>query len=369
MKKIYLIITLLSSFLVLSQAGAPAAPYYNGFNWTLTGTALRDALSTKVISTHTTFLSYTPGVWEASKITDLDPNDATNSTVLLVYGYDNTNICPTSTSDVHRRRSKDSQGGGNSCQWNREHVYAKSLGTPPLQDGGSGATSDAGEDAHHIRPADVDWNGNRADEKFVDATGNSRDITSTTWYPGDEWKGDVARMMMYMYLRYPTQCLPINVGNGTPVATDTNMIDLFLKWNAEDPVTALEDRRNTYHDSNGTYAQGNRNPFIDNPYLATVIWGGPAAENRWPTVFLSTNDFTETSFSLYPNPSNGNFRIEYDSTIGDINLEIYSMVGQKVYEKQNINDNTVSTNGLQSGMYLVKINKDSKSIVKKIVIN
>lgn len=148
------------------------------------------------------------------------------------------------------------------------------------------------------------------------------------------------------------------------------MIDLFLKWNAEDPVSQLEDNRNTYHgNTTNTYAQGNRNPFIDNPYLATVIWGGPAAQNRWPTVFLSNDDFVDYKFSIYPNPSNGNFRIEYDNTIGNINVEIFSTVGQKVFEKQNINDNTITTNGLQSGVYLVKIAKDSKSIVKKIVIN
>lgn len=368
MKKIYFIFTLLNSIVAISQAGAPAAPYYNGFDWTLTGQNLKSALSTKITDTHTNKISYAD-VWQASKITDLDPDDATNTNVLLIYGYDNVNICPTSTSDVHRRRNKDSNGGAASCEWNREHVYAKNLGTPALQDQGSGATSDAGEDAHHIRPADVGWNGNRDNEKFVDATGNSRDISTTTWYPGDEWKGDVARMMMYMYLRYPTQCKPINVGIGNPVSNDTDMIDLFLKWNAEDPVSQLEDNRNTYHGSNGTYAQGNRNPFIDNPYLATVIWGGPAAENRWPTVFLSNDDFADYKFSIYPNPSNGNFRIEYDNTIGDINLEIFSTVGQKVFEKQNINDNTITTNGLQSGVYLIKIAKDSKSIVKKIVIN
>ncbi len=52
------------------------------------------------------------------------------------------------------------------------------------------------------------------------------------------------------------------------------MIDLFLEWNAEDPVSDFERQRNTYHDSQQTYAQGNRNPFIDNAYLATRIWGG-----------------------------------------------------------------------------------------------
>lgn len=368
MKKIYFIFTLLSSLITLSQAGAPAAPYYDGFNWTLTGASLRDALATKITSTHTRFLTYTPGIWEATKITDLDPTDATNTNLLLLYGFSN-NMCPASTADDndHRRRNKDSNGGGNSCEWNREHVYAKSLGTPILVDD---APSDAGEDAHHLRAADVQRNGNRGNRRFADGSGNSGNI-GADWYPGDEWKGDVARMMMYMYLRYGNQCLPTGVAKTgiTTSSIDSNMVQLFLEWNAEDPVDQYEDNRNTYHDSNGTYAQGNRNPFIDNPYLATVIWGGPAAQNRWPTVFLSNDDFVDYKFSIHPNPSNGNFRIEYDNTIGNINVEIFSTVGQKVFEKQNINDNTITTNGLQSGIYLVKIAKDSKSIVKKIVIN
>lgn len=46
-----------------------------------------------------------------------------------------------------------------------------------------------------------------------------------------------------------------------------------------------------------------RNPFIDNPYLATVIWGGTAAENRWDT--LGVDDQLLTNVTLYPNPAFG----------------------------------------------------------------
>ena len=152
MKKLYSLIASFSVALTFAQAGAPAAPYYNGFNWSQTGTTLKNALSTKITTTHTRKISY-DNVWDASQVTDLDPTDGTNTNVLLLYGFSN-NICPASTADGddHRRRNKNSTGGGNSCQWNREHTYAKSLGTPALVDGGSGSTSDAGEDAHHIRP-------------------------------------------------------------------------------------------------------------------------------------------------------------------------------------------------------------------------
>ena len=370
MKKIYTIALLFVATIAFSQSGAPAAPYYNGFNWSQTGTTLKNALATKITTTHTRKISY-DNVWDASQATDLDPTDGTNTNVLLLYGFSN-NICPASTADGddHRRRNKNSTGGGNSCQWNREHTYAKSLGTPALVDGGSGSTSDAGEDAHHIRPSDVDRNGDRGSKKFAAGSGNSGNV-SGGWYPGDEWKGDVARMMMYMYLRYPTQCLPKNVGTGTAVSTDTNMLNLFLQWNAEDPVSAYEDRRNTYHgNTSNSYAQGNRNPFIDNPYLATVIWGGPVAENRWPNVFLSTEDFTFAAVSIYPNPSNNHkINIETEEVLDEIQL--VNMNGQLMQQIKNPNaqNNTYSLENLPSGFYFLKLSSENQSTVKKVIIN
>jgi chitodextrinase len=87
---------------------------------------------------------------------------------------------------------------------------------------------------------------------------------------------------MYMYLHYGTVCLPTAVGVGSKEFTQDEMIDLFLQWNVEDPVSDIEKTRNAYHENTSNYAaQGNRNPFIDNPYLATRIWGGDSAEDRW----------------------------------------------------------------------------------------
>ena len=81
----------------------------------------------------------------------------------------------------------------------------------------------------------------------------------------DEWKGDVARMVMYVNLSYGDDF------------DEVGSLELFLKWNREDPVSAFELQRNNVIES----VQGNRNPFIDNPYLATLLWGGEAAENTW----------------------------------------------------------------------------------------
>jgi endonuclease I len=364
MKKLLLVVLLIAQF-GFGQAGNPASPYYNGFNWNQTGMALKASLSTLTINKHTNLIPY---VWNAVQATDIDPSDSNN--VLLIYGF-STTTCPTSVSDGndHRKRDINSNGGGNSCEWNREHVYAKALGTPTLDDSG---LSDAGEDAHNLRACDVDRNGNRGNSKFVAGTGNSHNVTSTTWYPGDEWKGDVARMMMYMYLRYPSQCLPINVGTGATVSNDTNMIQLFLQWNAEDPVSLYEDNRNTYHgNTTNTYGQGNRNPFIDNPYLATVIWGGPTAENRWPTVFLSSQSFlAENAVSIYPNPTNSN-EIEIATEEEITKLSLVNINGQIIKEIVNpiFYQNTFKLNNLPQGFYFLQINAEKGSLTKKIIVN
>ncbi|WP_234423340.1 endonuclease [Aquimarina spinulae] len=259
MKKIILLLLFIP---VMGYSQIPS--YYNDVNLTLSGTALKNELSDKVTNTHTTFLSYTPGVWDALKQTDLEPSDP--SKVVLVYGYSDTD----GNSSTDRTRGVNNNGGG-STDWNREHVYPKSLGNPNLGTQGPGA------DAHHLRPSDVQRNSSRGNRKFADGSGNSGPTSQGHWYPGDEWKGDVARMMMYMYIRYNNRCLPKNVGVGAAATGDSNMLQLFLEWNAEDPVSPLELQRNPILEN----IQGNRNPFIDNPAFATQIWGGPQAEDRF----------------------------------------------------------------------------------------
>ena len=120
-------------------------------------------------------------------------------------------------------------------------------------------------DLHLLRVADVDINSERLNYPFTEGSGEYKLVGGDSWYPGDEWKGDVARMVMYVNLSYGDDF--DEVGN----------LELFLKWNREDPVSAFELQRNDVIEA----AQGNRNPFIDNPFLATLIWGGDAAENRW----------------------------------------------------------------------------------------
>jgi len=240
-------------------AFAQSAPsYYSGVNFSKTGNALKSELATLITSTHTNTISYSE-LQTLMKTSDVDPQNPAN--LLLIYG---------SQSSGTHQRSRPIGGS-----WNREHVYAKSKGTPNL------GTSGPGADGHHLRPADNTLNSTRGSLSFDDGTGATAYKTSRGgWFPGDEWKGDVARILMYMYVRYNSRCLPLNI-TMNPSTYSSDFPDILLKWNIEDPVSDFEKQRNNVV----AQTQGNRNPFIDNAYLATVIWGGPAAQNTWPDTF------------------------------------------------------------------------------------
>ena len=243
------------SFLIYAQS-APA--YYSGINFNKTQNDLKNEMASLITTTHTKVITYDE-LKTLLVTSDADPDKPGN--ILLVYG--------SQSSGIHER-SRSANGS-----WNREHVYAKSKGTPNL------GTSGPGADGHHLRPADIQLNSNRGSLLFDDGTGALAYKTSRGgWYPGDEWKGDVARILMYMYVRYNTRCLPLNI-TMNPSTYAADFPDILLKWNIEDPVSAFEKQRNEVVANK----QKNRNPFIDNPYLATVIWGGPAAQNTWPDTF------------------------------------------------------------------------------------
>ncbi|MES9792023.1 endonuclease [Priestia megaterium] len=217
-----------------------------------TGNSLKIELHN--IIDHHTELSYS-AVWEALKKTDEDPANANN--VILLY--------------TGRSQAKGTKGGGVD-DWNREHVWAKSHGD-------FGTAMGPGTDLHHLRPTDVSVNSTRGNLDFdnggtehSEALGNYFD--SDSWEPRDEVKGDVARMLFYMAVRYegdvsdePDLELNNTVNNGT--APYHGKLSVLLQWNAQDPVDDRERRRNDiiYSDY-----QHNRNPFIDHPEWVNEIW-------------------------------------------------------------------------------------------------
>lgn len=84
---------------------------------------------------------------------------------------------------------------------------------------------------------------------------------------------------------------------------------------------------------------------------------------------LGFKKLDQEDFTIYPNPSKGNFNINFDNSNRDYTIEIFSLLGQMVFKKENTRSSSVSVTNLQKGTYLVKITKDSKSITKKIEIN
>ncbi|WP_375295991.1 endonuclease [Saccharothrix sp.] len=216
-----------------------------------TGSALKTALH-QIIRTNTK-LSYDQ-VWNALKVTDEDPNNPAN--VILLYSG--------------RSQSK-TLNGGDVDDWNREHVWAKSHGD-------FGTATGPGTDLHHLRPEDVTVNADRGNKDFdnggtaaAEAPGNYTD--SDSWEPRNAVKGDVARMLFYMAVRYEGTDgfanleLNNNVNNGT--APYHGRLSVLVQWHQQDPPDAFEKRRNqVIYD---TY-QRNRNPFIDHPEWVAAIW-------------------------------------------------------------------------------------------------
>ncbi|HEX8868729.1 MAG TPA: endonuclease [Lentzea sp.] len=216
------------------------------------GTALKSALNT-IISSNQTKLSY-DAVWEALKVTDQDP-DNSNNVILLYSGIS---------------RAKSANGGGND-NWNREHVWAKSHGD-------FGTATGPGTDLHHLRPEDVNVNATRGNLDF-DLGGSPVPEASFSKYDSDsfeprsEVKGDVARMIFYMAVRYEGNDgfpnLEVNdaVNNGT--APYMGRLSVLKTWSRQDPPDSFERDRNEV-----IYKQfqHNRNPFIDHPEWVSSIW-------------------------------------------------------------------------------------------------
>ncbi|WP_233007309.1 endonuclease [Rheinheimera faecalis] len=199
-------------------------------------------------------------VWDALSYTDEDPNN-TNNVILLYAG---------------RSEAKTFRAGQTNSldAWNREHVWAKSHGFPS-------ESQYAYTDIHHLRPADVSINSSRGNKDFdlggtalAESPLNKTD--SDSFEPRNAVKGDVARMMFYMDVRYEggdeTSTPNLILRNFAPTgssAPEMGKLCVLLQWHIQDPVDSFETRRN-----NRIYEwQQNRNPFIDNPQWAQSIYG------------------------------------------------------------------------------------------------
>ncbi|WP_025724967.1 endonuclease [Acholeplasma granularum] len=143
--------------------------------------------------------------------------------------------------------------------WNREHVWAKSLfGTGNYDPSNSTRGIDA--DLHNLRAADTTVNSTRSNNIFINQVYNAGGFGNygSQWYPGDNHRGDVARILFYMDIRWGALTDLSKIGD----------LNTLLQWHELDPVDAFEINRNNIIFSH----QNNRNPFIDHPELANMIY-------------------------------------------------------------------------------------------------
>ena len=342
-------------FPILCIAQTPA--YYSTIDFNQTGDNLKNQLTTLVTNTHTTNLPYTAtgttDTWDALYQTDLNPNNTSN--VLLVYGWNDTDS--DITNDLSRDKTFSCHTSSCNGLWVREHVFPRSLGTPNL------GFEFAGADAHHLRSIDSQRNNSRSNRLFEEGSGVDMSyITSAgNWYPGNQWKGDIARMIMYMYVRYPSQCLPTNVGVGsTTFSNFGDMPNVFLQWNAEDPVSTYEINRNNILNT----IQGNRNPFIDNPYLATIIWNGPTATDTWGTLSIDKQNLNDVV--IYPTVTKDIIHISNNNNTV-YTYAVYNTIGQLIDQNKTTDIIDISSNN--KGLYFINIKFDNQIKTFKVILN
>jgi endonuclease I len=249
MRQAIILIFVFSS--AISMAQEPG--YYNGTEGK-NGEDLKTALHS-IINGHIDF-SYSDAKYILN-YADEDPDNSSN--FILFY--------------TKRSQNKDTYGTGGD-KVNREHVWAKSHGNfediRPM-DG----------DAYNLHPADASVNITKSNYDFDECSDTGTLIEEAGAYyksprfePSDAAKGEVARTIFYMAVRYEGTNGELDLeavdGVNTSAKAEHGNLTALLQWNNDFPPTDLERRRN----ERVHQAQGNRNPFIDNPEFANLIWSG-----------------------------------------------------------------------------------------------
>ncbi len=251
-----LALLLMLSLLWCSSWAQIPTGYYDNANG-LSGQALQNALH-NIIDDHDG-ISYA-NVKIALQVLDQDPLNANNIQLI----YKGISI-PKTTFDIHPDG------------WNREHLW-------PQSHGGFNTNIGPGTDLHALRPADVTVNISRSNKDF-DNGGEAHDEATGCFADADSWqvrdavKGDVARAIMYMSVRYEGDLgdeLDLIVLDENTTSSEggygyLGVLSTLLEWHQDDPVDQAEIDRN---DAIYSDYQHNRNPFIDHPEFATSIWNG-----------------------------------------------------------------------------------------------
>jgi endonuclease I len=267
--------------------------------------------------------------------------------------------------------------GNNECErYNREHTIPQSYFGAQVQPMYS--------DAHFVVPSDKYVNAQRGDLPYGRVSGAGTAYTNgskkgtnlnsgysagyggNVFEPIDEFKGDIARMLLYFTTRYENQIAGFYTAStseakvmfdGTTGHSFSNtFLNILLTWNQQDPVSQREIDRN-----NAVYArQNNRNPYIDNNSYVTQIWGLPLAVPTFDSL---------SSISVYPNPTSDVINISTDIALDEI--DVITINGQVVQQikKPIFENNIYSVSNLPKGFYFLKLSSATSSVTKKVLVN
>ena len=332
MKKLLLFGLVIFSSYILAQI---PTGYYDGAAG-LTGAALKTKLASIITNGHSA-KSY-DNLFTGYPSTDTDKYYENDGSVLDMYTE------KPSSADSYNFQHGVKKCGNYSSEgdcYNREHIIPQSFFSEQLPMRG---------DIHFVTPTDGKVNGMRSNYPFGVITSptykSSNDSklgpNSTTGYSGtvfepiNEFKGDIARMVLYFITRYESKLSGFSTGNMLGGSAFPGLqsweLQVLLAWNNADPVSQREiDRNNAAY----TY-QGNRNPYIDHPEYVSAVWGGstPITDTEAPTTptNLTVTNATASSISLSWNASTDNigvsayeiyldgvFQIAVSGTTGTIN--------------------------------------------------
>ena len=280
---------------------------------------------------------------------EADQNPANSNQVWLVY------------TEQGRAKLDFQTTSSNVGKWNREHTFPRSragyndIDADDIADGPdvywttkADSLRHGNSDAHALRAADGPENSTRNNLHYGQYNGPVATLGS--------FKGDVARSVLYMQIRYNG----LDIVNGFPFTTgQLGDLTTLLDWHRNDPPDDFEMNRN-----NVVYTwQKNRNPFIDQPDLVEYIWGTNIG-NNWSQP-LSVAEFDNDLFKVYPNPTTNKLYIS--GTSADYKVTLFSIQGRKLFTTKVSNQNYIELN-LINGIYLAQITAEGKTITKKILV-
>lgn len=274
--------------------------YYDGTS-TLTGAALKTKLSEIITNGHKD-RGY-DNLYNGYPNSDTDRYYENDGSVLDIYSENPSGTDPYVYQHGVKKCGNYSSEGD--C-YNREHVFPQ---------GYFNSNSPMVSDIHHIIPTDGKVNGMRSNYPFG-KVGSSVSFTSENgsklgtsispnysgkvFEPIDEFKGDIARMILYFATRYETR---LSSFDNNDILTNSEFpgvedweLAVLKQWHTQDPVSQREiDRNNAAYDY-----QGNRNPFIDHPEFVSLIWGSTTSDTEAPSIptNLTVTGSTSSSVSL-----------------------------------------------------------------------